>query len=311
MDEYTRKTRAWLNQHFVNTTADGVYLAHQPIYGIGKGHCHPGLMPRLIKTFNIINTVQELSPVSVLDVGAGEGYTAQLVNELCDARLTVTDLSDEACQRAQEIFGLDAVQADAHELPFPDNSFDVVMTSETLEHVVDWRKCLSEILRVARNAVVITVPHDSREMVKENIKSGEMHAHIHAFDIDSFEYLRQQGCRVKSYPIVSVMSKLLGLISDPLKRKQRPGIKGTVVKIYNYLIPILSAVRKIYRKGLYRVAMRYDDFFVRRFKRYFAIHAVVLKNQESTFSRTQNKRLISKVLNFSVPFHRPEPENEL
>ena len=39
--------------------------------------------------------------------------------------------------RANEIFKLKATPVDIHNLPFKDNEFDVVICSETLEHVTE------------------------------------------------------------------------------------------------------------------------------------------------------------------------------
>jgi SAM-dependent methyltransferase len=50
------------------------------------------------------------------------------------------------------------VQASALALPFADNTFDLVLAIEVLEHLPDPRQALLEIARVASDAVVISVP---------------------------------------------------------------------------------------------------------------------------------------------------------
>lgn len=42
------------------------------------------------------------------------------------------------------------IQASGEELPFPDNSFDLITSYQTLEHVQDVEKCISEMLRVLK-----------------------------------------------------------------------------------------------------------------------------------------------------------------
>lgn len=44
------------------------------------------------------------------------------------------------------------------DLPFPDNSFDTVICSDTLEHLGLHKQALGELLRIARKKVIITVP---------------------------------------------------------------------------------------------------------------------------------------------------------
>jgi SAM-dependent methyltransferase len=46
---------------------------------------------------------------------------------------------------------------DMHEMTFPDNSFDVVYASHSLEHAYDLRRVAEEIVRVAREGAVVGV----------------------------------------------------------------------------------------------------------------------------------------------------------
>ena len=52
------------------------------------------------------------------------------------------------------------VNGNALDLPFPDNSFDRVITSEVLEHIWDCERAITEIVRVTRpgGRIAITVP---------------------------------------------------------------------------------------------------------------------------------------------------------
>jgi ubiquinone/menaquinone biosynthesis C-methylase UbiE len=50
---------------------------------------------------------------------------------------------------------LQVFAVDAHQLQFPDQSFDCAVSFRLLMHVVDWKKVVSEICRVSRDWVVI------------------------------------------------------------------------------------------------------------------------------------------------------------
>ena len=52
------------------------------------------------------------------------------------------------------------MRGDAHHLPFPDGSFDVVIISEVLEHIPDDRGAIAEMVRVLRpgGRLAVTVP---------------------------------------------------------------------------------------------------------------------------------------------------------
>ena len=62
-----------------------------------------------------------------------------------------------------------------------------------MEHVPQLHEALYELIRVCRKAVVITTPHEAKEIIEENIRTNIPHAHIHSFDITSFDFLKDEG----------------------------------------------------------------------------------------------------------------------
>jgi ubiquinone/menaquinone biosynthesis C-methylase UbiE len=57
--------------------------------------------------------------------------------------------------------GIDFIVADAHNLPFKDETNEIVVCSETLEHVSDYKKAFSELVRVTQKSgyLCLTVPN--------------------------------------------------------------------------------------------------------------------------------------------------------
>jgi ubiquinone/menaquinone biosynthesis C-methylase UbiE len=92
----------------------------------------------------------------VLEIGSGSGaMAAELLRRFPDARLTATDYDDSMVDVAQERLRgfadrVDVKQADATQLPFPDESFDAVVSFIMLHHVIDWENALAEAVRVLR-----------------------------------------------------------------------------------------------------------------------------------------------------------------
>ncbi|WP_026912635.1 methyltransferase domain-containing protein [Patulibacter minatonensis] len=82
----------------------------------------------------------------LLDVGCGGGLLAPHVTGYHHVGV---DLSDAGLAVAAD-HGVDAVRADAADLPFDDASFDVVVAGEILEHVSDLDGTVAEALRVLR-----------------------------------------------------------------------------------------------------------------------------------------------------------------
>ena len=91
---------------------------------------------------------------SVLDVGCGDGRISNRIQDSCG--VVSLDLSLAALYAA----GGACVCASASRLPFPDKSFDLVCATEVLEHLADevYTAALSELLRVSRRYVLISVP---------------------------------------------------------------------------------------------------------------------------------------------------------
>lgn len=95
---------------------------------------------------------------SYLDIGCRRGYFLRgLRDSEVMGECVGVDIVPEYIDEAQE-YGLDARLADAHALPFPDSSFDVVHCSHTLEHCVDPAQVAKEVLRVARNLILVIQP---------------------------------------------------------------------------------------------------------------------------------------------------------
>lgn len=185
-----------------------------------------------------MRALARLDFATLADVGGAEGYKAALVSKLFGARVTSCNLSEEACRRARQIFGVEARSIDIQALPFEDGVFDVVLCSETLEHVPGIETATRELLRVARRAVVITVPCEPRAVVERNIRERIPHAHIHALDRRSFDWTSAGGCTVQVEPLLSPLLHVPGVLVDATPRAGR----SSVASAYNALCPWLRAL---------------------------------------------------------------------
>jgi len=100
------------------------------------------------------NMCQECEPFiekgsKILDLGCGRGITAETLRDYFQADVFGVDIED---QRVVEIpFQI----IDGKNLPFTDNSFDLVLISYVLHHAENPRALLVEARRVAKDKIII------------------------------------------------------------------------------------------------------------------------------------------------------------
>lgn len=98
----------------------------------------------------------------VLDVAAGTGHLGRAIAP-CVLRVVAVDLTPAMIaegRREAEKAGLDNItfqQGRAENLPYPDNSFDMVVTRLSLHHFADPQPVMREMARVCRRGCQIAV----------------------------------------------------------------------------------------------------------------------------------------------------------
>lgn len=112
-----------------------------------------------------------ISGGTALEVGCGRGYLARRLADVVD-KVTAVDmiLNPDLPEHDRITYEQASVEA----LPYPDDSFDTVVCTHTLEHVQDLQAALSELRRVARDQVVIVVPRERPYRLSFNL-------HLHFF----------------------------------------------------------------------------------------------------------------------------------
>jgi 2-polyprenyl-3-methyl-5-hydroxy-6-metoxy-1,4-benzoquinol methylase len=87
--------------------------------------------------------------IRVLDLGCGAGTPSKVLMQDTNRYSVVgADLSESALSAYVEATGRSGVQLDAQRLPFADGSFDVVVSDDVVEHLVDTDSYAHEIRRV-------------------------------------------------------------------------------------------------------------------------------------------------------------------
>ena len=101
----------------------------------------------------IIEQLGEDKKVSIADVGCGTGYVIKQIQDKGYDNICGIDLVPHS-----EFDTVEIKEGNIEALPFPDKAFDIVICSHTLEHVLDLPKAISELKRVTKTKLIITVP---------------------------------------------------------------------------------------------------------------------------------------------------------
>ncbi len=102
-----------------------------------------------------------LGPRRIFEIGVGEGHVMARVRErFPGVPLVGLDLPDDTLGDDWRERGLACMFGDATTLPFPDDSFDLVLAIEVLEHVPRPEIALAELSRVCSGAFIASVPFE-------------------------------------------------------------------------------------------------------------------------------------------------------
>ena len=131
----------------------------------------------------------------VLDAACGVGYGSALLAANA-ASVTAVDLSVDALAVGAQTYAHPAVRyaaARVESLPFPDASFDVVASFETIEHITEPAAALAEFARVLRpgGRIFLSVPNGVRDR-----HNGNPH-HLSFFSLPELRALVSERFQVK------------------------------------------------------------------------------------------------------------------
>ena len=103
---------------------------------------------------------------AVLDFGCGQGrYMPELAARFPRARISGADISGVALELAAERYpDASYLAADGHRVPAADESFDLIVSIDVIEHVADAGATAAELARLLRpgGAAVLTTPCANR-----------------------------------------------------------------------------------------------------------------------------------------------------
>lgn len=101
---------------------------------------------------NIAEYLRDKEYNNLLDIGSGTGYLINMLSEKHEAQYTGLDLSPNMIKVANQknIKNAKFIEGLSDNLPFDDNTFDIVTCSQSFHHYPDTDKALKEAYRVLK-----------------------------------------------------------------------------------------------------------------------------------------------------------------
>lgn len=173
-----------------------------------------------LKTINrlIVKHIKDykLENPLILEVGCGDGYVLKEISEkVKTSNLIGIDANQKWLDDAKIRLGEKAklIYGFAEELPFEDNSIDIIVCTEVLEHVIDPKSVLLELKRVIKPncPVIVSIPNEKLINQLKNIlaqikiynklmphvkKDNEWH--LHDFDLNLLKNLAENDFNFSS-----------------------------------------------------------------------------------------------------------------
>jgi len=155
---------------------------------------------------SLISLAKPLKAETILDAGCGEGFTMdKLLKNEVGKKIEGVEYSKDAITLGKKLFPrLTIKQGSVYDLPYKDNSFDLIICTEVLEHLETPAGTLKEILRVSKKYLIISVPNEPLFMLSNFVRGknlfrlGNDPGHINHWTIFSFQkFIKKNGIKIK------------------------------------------------------------------------------------------------------------------
>lgn len=126
---------------------------------------------------------------SVLDIACGEGYGSNILSQVAE-KVAGVDISEESVNHAQKKYksrNLSFKVGSTSQIPFPDGSFDLVVSFETLEHHDEHQQMMNEIKRVLTPTGVLIISSPEKSIYK--LRDPDNPYHIKELTLNEFTSL--------------------------------------------------------------------------------------------------------------------------
>jgi len=169
------------------------------------------------KLKNVINSIKlkHANPFNILDVGSASGwFLYELKKEFRNSDCVGIDVYKKAVDYGKERYkNIKLLTADAHDIPFKNGAFEIIVCCEVLEHVENPELVIKEMKRVLKRTGSIIVEIDTGNWLFKliwyfwtNLRKGVWRdSHVHSFSVEKLKRLfLKNGLKIKKMKIFNL-----------------------------------------------------------------------------------------------------------
>jgi ubiquinone/menaquinone biosynthesis C-methylase UbiE len=176
-----------------------------------------------------------------LDAGCGNCRDAGLVLKHEDIYYVGIDISFSMLKEAKKRYSskqMSIVRGDCLVLPFKNKTFDIVVCSEVLEHIPQWKDALKELKRVLKDKgiLIISTPNTFSIYYPQKVFFEKMKGSKHPYDKWKNYWILKKELKKLGFSIVEVRGAcyLPGLIA----------YKEKIKRLIGRFLPVLESIEK-------------------------------------------------------------------
>jgi ubiquinone/menaquinone biosynthesis C-methylase UbiE len=104
------------------------------------------------------------APHNILDIGCGDGDRTIRIAKYYNVSMSNVhglDYNVDSITTCKKVFNANSIDLETDDIPYKDNTFDLVICNQVLEHLNNYKKTISEAIRVTKNEgyIVFGIPN--------------------------------------------------------------------------------------------------------------------------------------------------------
>jgi Methylase involved in ubiquinone/menaquinone biosynthesis len=196
----------------------------------------------LNRYYFVINQI-DLREKTVLDIASGEGYGSNILARHAKKVIGV-DISEEAINHAKNKYQsekLKFIQGNATSIPLPDNSFDVVVSFETIEHHNRHEEMMHELNRVLKDNGILIISSPDKYYYSD-LPKHKNQFHIKELYYEEFKILISEHFKHAKFYSQRVFAGSLIFLDEKSQTYSKPivideeGNSSAITPVYNIAI---------------------------------------------------------------------------